>query len=281
MQHPFLITWLILSIAAAVTPAAFAQQFRVYTEVSVLEQDAQPGKTHGDVVARSLTIFHAGRVFDWLETAGEVTIFEEAHERFVIFNGRKLIATKVDFKEIERRLASAHDETSNHAVRLLTRDDRDAKSIATSLKFQLNPNFKHSFQQSTLQLDLDSPQLEYHVSCGTTPISEAVDAYLNYADWTAKLNHVMHPRSLYPAPRLQLNESLRKHNVLPVKVQLRVEFDRPIVLQADHRFAWQLEKIDRESIQFWEAKLHDESLQWLSFHDYQRAILKTTEQVSR
>lgn len=281
MKRSFIVTGLILAITADLTSAAFAQQFRVYTEVSVPPQNPQPGKMKGKVVAQSLTIFHAGRVFDWLKTAGEVTILEEAHERFIIFNGRKLIATTVDFKEIERMLASARDETSNHAERLLTRDDRDAHKIATSLQFQLNPSFKHSFEQGTLMLDLDSPKLEYHVNCGTTPIPEAVDAYMKYADWTAKLNHVMHPRSLYPAPRMKLNESLRKHKVLPVKVQLRVEFDQPMVLQADHRFAWQLEKIDRESIQFWEQKLNDPALKWMNFREYQKAILNQAVQAAR
>lgn len=281
MKRSISIPALFLAVAVGLTTAASAQQFRVYTEVSIPPQNPEPGKTQGKVVARSLTIFHAGRVFDWLKTAGEVTIFEPAHQRFVIFNGRKLIRTTIDFKEIDRMLASARDETSNHAERLLSRDDRDARTIATSLQFQLNPTFRKSFEQKSLMLDLDSPKLEYRVNCGTTPIPEAVEAYMEYADWTAKLNHVMHPRSLYPAPRMKLNESLRQHKVLPVKVQLRVDFDQPMHLQADHRFAWQLEKIDRQSIQHWESKVADPSIKDLNFRDYQKAILSRDMQAAR
>jgi hypothetical protein len=281
MSRSSIIFGLILAVVAGLNSTASAQQFRVYTEVSVPPQNPEPGKMQGEVVARSLTIFHAGRVFDWLKTAGEVTIFEPAHKRFVIFNGRKLIKTTIDFKEIDRMLASARDETSNHAERLLSRNDRDAQAIATSLQFQLNPKFKHSFQKNSLMLDLESPKLEYHVNCGTTPIPEAVEAYMEFADWTAKLNHVMHPRSLYPAPRMKLNESLRQHKVLPVKVRLRVDFDQPLHLQADHRFAWELEKIDKQSIQHWENKVGDPSLQSLKFRDYQKAILNQTVQAAR
>lgn len=281
MKRSFSIPALFLTAVVGLTTAASAQQFRVYTEVSIPPQDPEPGKTQGEVVARSLTIFHAGRVFDWLKTAGEVTIFEPAHQRFVIFNGRKLIKTTMDFKEIDRMLASARDETSNHAERLLSRDDRDARTIAASLQFQLNPTFRKSFEQKSLLLDLNSPKLEYRVNCGTTPIPEAVEAYMEYADWTAKLNHVMHPRSLYPAPRMKLNESLRQHKVLPVKVQLRVDFDQPMHLQADHRFAWQLEKIDRQSIQHWESKVADPSVKDLNFRDYQKAILSRDMQAAR
>jgi hypothetical protein len=286
MKRSSIIFGLILAFVAGLNSAvlnstASAQQFRVYTEVSIPPQNPEPGKMKGEVVARSLTIFHAGRVFDWLKTAGEVTIFEPAHQRFVIFNGRKLIKTTIDFKEIDRMLASARDETSNHADRLLSRNDRDSQTIATSLQFQLDPTFEQSFESKSLLLDLDSPKLEYHVNCGTTPIPEAVDAYMEYADWTAKLNHVMHPRSLYPAPRMKLNESLRQHKVLPVKVQLRVDFDQPLHLQADHRFAWQLEKIDRQSIQHWESKIADPSFKSLTFRDYQKAILNQDIQAAR
>lgn len=281
MKRSTITLGILLLVSAGLSSVASAQQFRVYTEVSVPPQNPEPGKMQGEVVARSLTIFHAGRVFDWLKTAGEVTIFEPAHKRFVIFNGRKMIKTTIDFKEIDRMLASARDETNNHAERLLSRNDRDAQTIATSLQFQLNPEFKYSFEQNSLMLDLDSPKLEYHVNCGTTPIPEAVEAYMEYADWTAKLNHVMHPRSLYPAPRMKLNESLRQHKVLPVKVQLRVDFDQPLHLQADHRFAWQLEKIDKQSIQHWENKVGDPSLQSLTFRDYQKAILNQGMQAAR
>lgn len=281
MKRSFLLVTLALALVAAESPFALAQQFRVYTEVSIPPQDPEPGKMQGEVVARSLTIFHAGRVFDWLKTAGEVTIFEPAHQRFVIFNGRRLIKTTIDFKEIDRMLASARDETSNHAERLLSRNDRGAKTIAESLQFQLDPTFQKSFEQKSLFLDLSSPKLEYRVNCGTTPIPEAVEAYMEYADWTAKLNHVMHPRSLYPASRMKLNESLRRHQVLPVKVQLRVDFDQPVHLQADHRFAWQLEKIDRQSIQHWENKVDDPSIKNLAFRDYQKAILSQDMQAAR
>ena len=281
MRVSILITAVILAVSAGTIRPAFSQQFRVYTEVTVPDRDITPGKAQGEVVARSLTVFHAGRVFDWLQTAGEVTIFEPAHERFVIFNGRKMIATTVAFKEIERMLASAHDETSNHAERLSTRPDREARTIASSLQFQLDPKFDQRFQRQSLKLDLESPMLTYRVDCGAAEIPESVEAYLNYADWTARLNHVMHPRSLYPAARLMLNDSLREHKVLPVTVQLRVDMDQPIVLQAEHKFAWQLEKVDRQHIRYWDDKLEDRSLEWLSFRDYQRAILQTSAQARR
>ena len=107
MKRSSIIFGVILAIVAGLNSTvlnstASAQQFRVYTEVSIPPQNPEPGKMQGEVVARSLTIFHAGRVFDWLKTAGEVTIFEPAHQRFVIFNGRKLIKTTIDFKEIDR-----------------------------------------------------------------------------------------------------------------------------------------------------------------------------------
>jgi len=278
--------YILISAVAFVGLAGFldetrGQQFRVYTEVTVPKRDASPKDAPEDVVARSLTIFHAGRTFDWLQTAGEVTIFEPAHERFIIFNGRKLIATTVEFDEINRRLSAARDETRNHAQRLEARSDREARAIARALHFQLDPDFKYRFQPSERRLELTSPQLSYNVQCGAAHVPEAVERYLNYADWTARLNHVMHPRSLYPAPRLKLNESLRQHEVIPVRVRLRVDFDQPLVLQAQHRFSWELETVDRQQIQYWEDRIDDQSLEWLSFREYQRATLGKSAQARR
>lgn len=281
IRQSFFIAVLAAVSLVSAAPEAAAQQFRVYTEVKVPKRDAGPKDVPADVVARSVTIFHAGRTFDWLQTAGEVTIFERAHKRFVIFNGRKLIATTVDFDEINRLLAAARDETRNHANRLSTRSDREARSIATALHFQLEPEFAHSFQQPNQMLKLDSPKLSYNVKCGEARIPEAVASYLEYADWTARLNHVMHPRSLYPAARLRLNDRLREHKVLPVEVQLRVDFDQPLVLQADHRFSWELETLDREQIRHWDNMQENGSLDWLSFREYQRAILQGVAQAGR
>jgi hypothetical protein len=259
-----------------------AQQFRVFTEVTQPSSDPETNDGRPDVIARSLTLFHAGKVFDWLPPPiGEVTVFEPAHRRFIIFNGRKLVKTTVTFDEIERLLATARDETHNYARQLEVRDEPGSKSIIEPLQFQLDPKFREQFDPTRQRLALRSPRFAYSVDCAIPAVPEASDAYLSYTDWAARLNYVLHPRSLFPAPRLKLNESLRGRGLVPVNVELHVRFDKPLQWNAGHRFSWKLEDADRQHINHWETVLRSDSLEWMTFREYQRVILRASTQAKR
>lgn len=252
-----------------------AQQFRVWTTVIPMTDEPRPGAADPEPVARSLTLFEAGRVFDYLPPpVGEVTIFEPAHQRFVIFNGPGRTATSVTFDEIGRHLQSARDEVTSYARRLDERNGPSARRLTDPLRFQLAPQFTEQFDSKELVLQLASPGFTYRVNCAAGEEIRAVEAYLNYTDWAARLNHILHPGSLYPAPRLRLNDSLRTQRLLPVRVELRVNFDPPYHLQARHEFGWQLKSMDRDFIHTWESQLNARDLKWVSLRDYQAAQLQ-------
>jgi hypothetical protein len=256
-----------------------AQQFWVYTRVTrPIKVDDKPSE---EVVARSLTLFHAGRVYDWIPSVGEVTVLEPAHKRFVILSSKNMIATRVSFEEINRLIASARDETGNYADRLLDRGGKNARAIAEPLKFQLNPTFKETFSKESRELRLMSPRFAYVVDCREPEIPESLETYLSYTDWAARLNYVLHPQTLFPEPRLRLNQSLRKIKRIPSKVQLRVEFDRPLRLQAEHQFGWKLRTTDRQRINHWEVLLKNEKLEWMNFREYQENILSSSKQAKK
>lgn len=264
-----------LSLAAIVFVSANrlaeAQQLRVYTVVERLEGEASEMKS--EVIARSLTLFHARKVYDWIPSVGEVTIYEPSYERFILFDSNRMLVTTASFEEIQRLLDSARDETRNFAMRLKERSDREAQTIAGPLLFQLAPKFDETFEPTSHKLTLTSPRFSYVVECGQPPIPETLTAYLDYTDWAARLNHVLHPHSLYPEPRLKLNQALRTHEQLPMKVALRVAFDRALHLQATHRFDWDLSSDDRQRINHWETLLKSPNIKEVSFRDYQRAVV--------
>ena len=266
---------LLITLAAialvSVSGLAQAQQFRVYTVVERMTGDSTEMKA--EVVARSVTLFHARKAYDWIPSIGEVTVYEPAQERFVIYSGKHEIVTTASFDEIQRLLDSARDETRNLAMRLKERSDREAQTIAGPLLFQLAPTFEETFEPTNHKLTLASPRFGYSVECSQPAIPEAVPAYLDFADWAARLNHVLHPRSLYPEPRLQLNQALRIHQQIPSKVELRVDFDRPLHLQATHRFDWVLSTKDRQDINHWETLLKSPKTKEVSFRDYQRTVV--------
>lgn len=269
-----------LLLSAILSSEAQAQQFRVYNRITQPQLDPDTGKTSDEVVARSLTLFHAGRVFDWLPSVGEVTVFEPAHKRFIIFNGRRMIATRVSFEEIERLLALARDEIGNYTKR--ESNGPAEQGIVEQLKFQLRPSFEKHFNPDAQLMKLTSPRFSYSAVGDAPRIPEALTTYLVYADWASRLNYVLHPRSVFPEPRLQLNQSLREHKLVPVTVQLRRgSVEQPEILQANHRFAWKFDSQDREHIKHWDSKLHDEDLEWVSFRKYQQNILQMAADARR
>ncbi len=271
--------WAIWMLLLLCCQAGEAQQFRVYTRVLRVGIDQPEEKP--EVIARSLTLFHAGKVYDLVPAAGEVTIFEPAHERFIVFSARQMLATTVTFDEIRRLLDSARDETRNYAERLKERRDRESLTVVEPLLFQLSPKFNEKYDETENRLTLKSPRFNYAVECQYPEIPEALESYLSYADWAARLNHVLHPHSLYPEPRLKLNNALREHQRIPSKVELQVAFDRPLHLQAEHRFDWSLSADDRQSISHWEGLMKKSDMKVVSFREYQRSVILGTAQAKR
>lgn len=271
--------WSVFALLLSCCQLADAQQFRVYTKVSRIGIDVPEDKP--EVIARSLTLFHAGKVYDYVPAAGEVTVFEPAHERFIVFSSFQMLATTVTFEEIKRLLDSARDETRNYAQRMKERSDRESQSVVEPLLFQLAPKFVESYDDASHQLRLTSPRFAYAVECSDPEIPEALNAYLGYTDWAARLNHVLHPHSLYPEPRLRLNQALRAHQHIPSKVELQVAFDRPLHLQAEHRFDWTLNADDRQNINHWESLLKKSDMKEVSFREYQRAVILGSAQAKR
>ena len=82
-------------------------------------------------MARSLTLFHAGKVYDYMENIGmddigEVVILDPIHNRFVILNSNYL-ATRVEFGELRQYLNVGEHEAELYLQELITSDDRQAR----------------------------------------------------------------------------------------------------------------------------------------------------------
>ncbi len=123
------------------------------------------------------------------------------------------------------------------------------------------------------RLRLTSPTFDYDVRTDKSDRPQVIDSYLTYADWAARMNHVLHPHSLYPASRLSLNEALRQHQRLPTLVSLRLAMPGETRLQAEHRYEWELQSFDKTDIRTWESLLQSPDLRWLDFREYQRELM--------
>jgi hypothetical protein len=244
-----------------------AQEFRVYSSVTDrMEGDKAKPRT-------SLTIFHAGKVYDYIESAEETVIFEPAHSRFIVLSRRHDLATVITQDEVRRYLDLAKSH-SRELIREWQREGSARREAIAALEFQLLPEFEIEVDADAKSLSLVSPQMRYDVKYESPPSPEILEAYLKAADWTAQLNAVLHPHALLPGPRLRLNDELRSRGVLPVEVELTIKGDPPVHLRAAHEWTWHLQaSFDRQFIDDRERELRRPDHKPIPFVEFQRETL--------
>lgn len=262
-------------ILAALAVPAQAQEMRIYTTVRNLA--AVGPNEEAPVISRTVTLFHAGKVYDWVESAREVTVFEPAHRRFTLLNERRRSVTEVAQDEVRQYLGLAEQEALKR-LEGATPANNQIKSLGW-LKFQLKPEFTTSFDQAKLRITMVDRNCRYESEGQAPPSRGVVESYLRFADATAELNSVLHPHAPLPKPRLQLNEELRRRDLLPVVVELKAELERPVHLQAKHEWQWMFLPTDRQLISSWDAQLNDPTRRRIGFRQYQQESLST--EVSR
>jgi hypothetical protein len=240
----------------------------VYTTVTDVSRVGDSGK----VLSHSLTLFRAGKVYDYIEEVGEVVIFEPLMHRFLIL-GRNYSATEVPIAELNQFLESARTESEEYIEKLSKENNPQAARLAARVQFQLHPEFQESFDEGTERLTLSGTALSYSVKTAAVKSSPAVTQYLEYADWAARLNFVLHSHSNYPEARLKLNESLRRRGLLPTQVDLTLQQDEPVRLRVDHSYAWEFQPVDRQHIQRWEKMLESKQVRWMTFPEYQQTLV--------
>ncbi len=238
---------------------------RIFTRIYVGGSD-QP-------VVRGLTLFHAGKVYDYIEPAEEVTVFESALKRFTVLNKPRQLRSELTQEEIRHFLALAESEAQKQLI-----NSQPQKSIEL-LQFQLLPEFTTTFESSKSepnksQLTMGSPHFQYVVNARAPESPDVLETYLHYADWTAQLNSVLHPQSLLPAPRMMLNQELRQRGLIPQSVDLKVDAEPPVHLEAHHEWTWNLKETDRQMILEWEKLLQSPDFRRLSFRPFQQEMLK-------
>ncbi len=260
-------------LAAAIVLAASlscgnsrGEDMSVYTKLSRVEGNKS------EIVARSLTVFHAGKVYDYMEGIGEVVVFEPVHHQLIVMNENRL-AARVEFGELQQFLKVGRHEMEKALVDLAQADDRRSQQLLRAIEFQLNPEFEETYQPTLERLTLSSGVISYDVDTARIESPELVTRYLAYADWAKQLNFVLHQQAMYPGPRLALNESLRKKGLLPTKVELQVNVGSVERLRAEHRYEWELQPSTRHLLTKWERMLESDETRWVSFHQYQEQLV--------
>ena len=249
-----------------------AQGLRVSTHVYDMVNRDPAGRE--PMISSSLSLFHNTRVYDYVDAADEVIVFDPIRKDFTILNTAREICTTLTFEEIRHLLESRVPTVENYIQDLNQQGNPSAAIIGESLRFQLRPQFEQSFDAGSGRLTLTSPTWVYRVETRPWNQPEQVEKYLTCADWTARLNHLMHPNSMFPEPRLALNQAVRElKSRIPVSVELDLEPHQKMRLRAEHRFTQDIDDSDRRRIARWEKLLNAPSLRKMIFRSYQETVL--------
>ena len=258
-----------------------AQEMRVYTTVrNRRAAAARDAVERAPVIARSLTLFHAGKVYDYVDATKELTIFEPAHHRFTLLSEKRSVASEVTQDEVRQYLTLVEQEGWKQVATSTQPPETAQGKSLTWLRFQLKPDFDIAFDAAKNVLTLTDRAARYHVEVQPPPSRTEVETYLRFADAAAELNSVLHAQAPLPRPRLALNGELRQREMLPVVVDLKAMEDR-LHLQARHEWTWKFQSTDRQLISDWESRLNNVGLRRVGFRQYQQEALATEVSRSR
>lgn len=251
-------------------PECIAQGLRISTQVFDLDKKAPAEQ----MVSSSLTLCHNGRMYDYVDAADEVVIFDPVERKFTILNNARGLTTTLTFDEIRHKMDSIEPRTTAYIEELKAQGGPSAIRMADSIEFQMKPQFEQSFDATTQTLVLSSPVLTYRVQTNKWNEADQVERYLIYADWTARLNFILHPGSLLPGPRLALNEALRNlKDRMPTSVELDLRPGDTRHLRASHKLTRSLSEDDHRRIAKWDNDLKSKGIRSVPFLSYQQAVL--------
>ncbi|MBW3596361.1 MAG: hypothetical protein KY475_03690 [Planctomycetes bacterium] len=225
----------VAALLTAAAPAA-ADDFRVETDV-FLEKKAP--------VAQYLTLFRGGFVFDFVldeseESAiEEIAIYDVPRQRFVLLSSPKRgVQTKLTLDQLFQLTAQVQ-------ARAAISEDADVRFMANPV-FDIRP-----FDPQERRIVLSSKRLTYSAVGIVPPEESIVRRYERFADGYARLNGIR-PGNLPPFARLNLNEQLAAHGLVPKEVTKTVVagavFGKQIQVRSRHLFTWRLLPTDQDKL---------------------------------
>lgn len=255
-----------ITILVAMCANAGAADLRIYTRIYDKTKDINTP------VARTLTVFHNGRVYDYIDSLDEVIVYEPAKKRFVVVNIKLRVKTVIGTDKVEELMEAARKVVRGQVAELRKKGDAPSLATAKMLAFQLKPKFRESYVMKSKQLALESNQLRYDVTLDTGQSKEAVAAYRDYADWVVRLNYVLYPRVVLPAARRVLNAKAAAEGGIPFRVERTLNTRPRLSARAEHEITKKLDRKDRSDLREWDAMLTSKTVRELSLRAYQRQM---------
>lgn len=197
-------------------PAPFPGDVAMRVESDLLAAGDKP-------VARTVTLFHEGVAWDFLETPAtptvkgeppvmklvEIVLHDPVRERVVIIDPVRRVKTEISTVQLER-LASSLAKWARES------DDR-------LVRWAGGPDFTEGFREDDDTIELAGPRARYAVKRVAASSPDQAESYRRFADTAILLKALMQPGGMPPFPRLAINRELAKAGSIPTEVTLEIE----------------------------------------------------------
>ena len=205
-------------------------------------------------VTQTLSIFHGGKAYDFLQPANEIAIFDPVEQHITLINAPKNKACELSFDELNNWITVSRNQLENQLLQLSGQEDIRLQQRLKLGQFLLSPKFHVFYESAQQQLKLSSPYLEYNIE-GTKlteksmlHVSSVVQTLHRYWNLNARLNRIINPGGLPASVRIKVNEALSQHTLLPEQLTLQIRFGQPVILQSLHRTQWNLTASDIQQV---------------------------------
>jgi len=174
-------------------------------------------------VARTVTLFHEGVAWDFLETPVaptakgappttklvEIVLHDPVRERVVIIDPVRRVKTEISTVQLER-LASSLAKWARDS------DDR-------LVRWAGGTDFNEGLHADDDTIELVGPRARYAVKHASASSPAQADSYRRFADTAILLKALMQPGGMPPFPRLAINRELARAGAIPTEVTLEIE----------------------------------------------------------
>jgi hypothetical protein len=232
MDEVCMICRLFLAVLAAllVSTSTWAADFRV--ESKVFADDEK------ETVSENTTLFHGGKIYDFLATPSEITVYDLPRTRILLLSPSRGVQTEVSVQSLHEFSSKLQEWAASQADPLL--------------KFSARPQFDQQLNESTREASFNSQFVTYRVVSQTAKSEEIARQYREFCDLSGRLNGLVNPGGLPPFPRLEVNRALEESRKLPEEVHLNIASRRfggkPLTARSEHRFHWRVLEADQERI---------------------------------
>lgn len=222
--------FLLASVPVFALCQAQAEDFRIANRVFLGDEK--------DPSSESTTLFRAGVVYDYIDSADETTVLDQANGRIVLLHTAHKIRAEITTDKLVRFTDRLREELG--------------ASQQPERRFLSTPSFAEKYDEAANQLHLIGDWIKYEAKTKPVANAEALEAYRVFSDWQSLLNVMMHPEPTpYGLGRLPFTKALVDRGLMPESVKretFRKGKGKPDVVRAEHETLWRLTKEDQDRI---------------------------------